>query len=172
MILRGTSSSTVSMTPEQPHTEARSRAHGDLGQVAGVEALPFGILILIIGLLLVANAWGVVDAQLATNTAAREGIRAYVEAPSASEARDRAVEAAAAAIVGYGRSPFSTSVDVETVGGLGWQRCSLAMITVHHEVPLVTLPFVGGFGHAFDVRSRQTEVVDPYRNGVEGEARC
>ena len=151
---------------------SRRRMRGDRGQVAGVEALPFGILMFIIGMLLVANAWGVVDAQLATTTAAREGVRAYVESHSAAEARDRAVQAAAAAIVGYGRSPFSTRVDIDTVGARGWQRCSLAMVTVHHEVPLLVLPFIGGYGHAFDVVSRQTEVIDPYREGVDGEAAC
>ncbi|NCY15449.1 MAG: hypothetical protein EBX39_01550 [Actinobacteria bacterium] len=148
------------------------RLRDDAGQVAGIEVLPFGFLMFVIGMLLIANAWGVVDANLATTTAAREGVRAYVESPSAIEAQDRAVEAAAAALVGYGRSPFSSRVDVETIGGRGWQRCTLAVVTVHHEVPLLTLPVIGGFGHAFDVVSRQSEVVDPYRDGVEGEARC
>jgi len=159
------------MKTVRPRTEQR-RATGDSGQVAGIEVLPFGILMFIVGMLLVANAWGVVDAQLATTTAAREGVRAYVESPTSAESRDRAVSAAAAAIVGYGRSPFSTKVDIETVGGRGWQRCSLAMVTVHHEVPLLVLPYIGGFGHAFDVVSRQSEVVDPYRDGVDGEATC
>lgn len=155
-----------------PAVPTISRCHGDRGQVAGIEVLPFSLLMFIIGMLMVANAWGVVDANLATTTAAREGVRAFVEAPSAAEARDRAVGAAAAAILGYGRSPFSTRVEVETVGGRGWRRCALAIVTVHHEVPLLSLPFIGGFGHAFDVVSRQSEVVDPYRNGVEGEAQC
>jgi len=149
-----------------------TRCRGEQGQVAGIEVLPFGLLMFIIGMLMVANAWGVVDANLATTTAAREGVRAYAEAPSAAEAQNRAVGAAATAILGYGRSPFSTRVDVETIGGRGWQRCALAIVTVHHAVPIISLPLVGGFGHAFDVVSRQSEVVDPYRNGVEGEARC
>jgi hypothetical protein len=148
------------------------RCKGEQGQVAGVEVLPFGLLMFVIGLLMVAHAWGVVDANLATTTAAREGVRAFAEAPSAAEAHDRAVGAAAAAILGYGRSPFSTRVDVETIGGRGWQRCARAIITVRHQVPILSLPLVGGFGHAFDVVSRQSEVVDPYRNGVDGEARC
>lgn len=155
-----------------PNASSVRRCRGEHGQVAGIEVLPFGLLMFIIGMLMVANAWGVVDANLATTTAAREGVRAYVESPSAAEARDRAVGAAAAAILGYGRSPFSTRVEVETIGGRGWQRCALAIVTVHHAVPLLSLPLIGGFGHAFDVVSRQSEVVDPYRNGVEGEARC
>ncbi len=148
------------------------RCRDDRGQVGGIEVLPFGLLMFIIGMLLIANAWGVVDANLATTTAAREGVRAYVEAPSAGEAHDRAVTAAVQALVGYGRSPFSSRIEVRTLGGRGWQRCALAIVTVHHEVPLLTLPVIGGLGHAFDVVSRQSEVVDPYRNGVDGEAQC
>jgi hypothetical protein len=155
-----------------PDTSGPRRCRDDSGQVAGIEVLPFGIMMFVIGMLLIANAWGVIDANLATSTAAREGVRAYVEAPSASEAHDRAVAAVATALVGYGRSPFSSRVEVETIGGRGWQRCALAIVTVHHEVPLLTLPIIGGFGHAFDVISRQSEVVDPYRDGVDGEARC
>jgi hypothetical protein len=157
---------------ERPSQSSHQRCRNDRGQVGGIEVLPFGLLMFIIGMLLLANAWGVVDANLATTTAAREGVRAYVEAPSAAEAHDRAVAAAAQALMGFGRSPFSSRVEIETVGGRGWQRCALAIVTVHHTVPLITLPVIGGFGHAFDVVSRQSEVVDPYRNGVDGEARC
>ena len=45
-------------------------------------------------------------------------------------------------------------------------------VAVHHPVPAVRLPFIGGFGHAFDVVARQSEVVDPYRSGLPGEASC
>jgi hypothetical protein len=34
------------------------------------------------------------------------------------------------------------------------------------------LPFIGGLGHGVDVRSTQTEIVDPFRNDVPGEAVC
>jgi hypothetical protein len=32
----------------------------DSGQVGGIEALPFGLLVFVVGALLVANAWAVV----------------------------------------------------------------------------------------------------------------
>ncbi|MGV3758684.1 MAG: hypothetical protein ACO1PW_03960 [Actinomycetota bacterium] len=48
---------------------------GDRGQVAGIEAIPFGLLIFVLGGLLLANAWAVVDAKLATDAAAREAVR-------------------------------------------------------------------------------------------------
>ena len=46
--------------------------------------LPFGVLIFVVGSLLIANAWAVVDAKLATTAAAREAARAYVESGSAA----------------------------------------------------------------------------------------
>jgi hypothetical protein len=45
-------------------------------------------------------------------------------------------------------------------------------VTVHHPVPAIRLPFIGGYGHAFDVVASQSEVVDPYRSGLPGEATC
>ena len=33
------------------------RAHGDAGQVGGIEALPFGLLIFVVGTLLIALTW-------------------------------------------------------------------------------------------------------------------
>ena len=72
----------------------------DHGQVAGIEVLPFGLLTFVVGMLLVANAWGVVDAKMATTSAAREAVRAYVEASDADAAVAAADEAAAG---GHGR---------------------------------------------------------------------
>ncbi len=53
----------------------------DGGQVAGIETIPFGILLFVIGALLVANAWAVIDVKMAVTSAAREAARTYVEAP-------------------------------------------------------------------------------------------
>ena len=38
---------------------------------AGIEVLPFGILTFVVGALLVANAWAVIDAKIAVSAAAR-----------------------------------------------------------------------------------------------------
>ena len=40
-------------------------ARGEDGQVGGIEALVFGLLVLVLGTLVVANAWGVIDAKVA-----------------------------------------------------------------------------------------------------------
>ena len=40
-----------------------------------------------------------------------------------------------------------------------------------YEVPALSLPFIGGYGRApFRVRSAHSEIVDPFRSGVPGEA--
>ncbi len=62
----------------------------DRGQVAGIEAVPFGILIFVVGALLIANAWAVIDVKMAVTSAAREAARTYVEAPSHSIGREEA----------------------------------------------------------------------------------
>ena len=41
-------------------TGAAGIADSDAGMVGGVEALPFGLLVFVVGSLLVANAWAVV----------------------------------------------------------------------------------------------------------------
>ena len=51
-------------------------------------------------------------------------------------------------------------------------RCTRVTVTVHHPVPAIRLPFIGGYGHGFDVVASQSEVVDPYRSGLPGEATC
>ena len=150
----------------------RVRWRDDHGQVAGIEVLPFGLLTFVVGMLLVANAWGVVDAKMATTSAAREAVRAYVEASDADVAVAAADDAAAAAMAGHGRDPRSTTVDIRHEGDRPFARCTRVTVTVHHPGPAIRLPFIGGFGHAFDVVARQSEVVDPYRSGLPGEASC
>lgn len=145
------------------------RLRGDRGQVGGIEALPFGLLVFVVGGLLVANAWAVVDAKLATDAAAREAARAYVEAPDATSAERAAQAAARAAITGHGRD--GDRATVRPVGPLRFARCARATFEVGYEVPALSLPFIGGLGPSpLTVRSQRSEVVDPYRDDVPGEA--
>ncbi len=145
------------------------RARGDGGQVAGVEALPFGLLTFVVGSLLAANAWAVVDARMAVSAAAREGARAYVEAPDEAIAAVRADAAARAALADRGRDPSRAHVRVE---GEPWRRCARIVVTVRHPVPAITLPFIGGYGRAFSAVGSHSELIDPYRAGLPAGGRC
>jgi hypothetical protein len=150
----------------------RHRLRGDGGQVGGIEVLPFGLLVFVVGGLLVANAWGVVDAKLAVVSAAREAVRSYVEAPDADAAAAAAVDDGRSVVAGHGRNPDRVLVEVHHDGDQPYGRCVRSTVTVTYEVPAIALPFIGGYGDAFEVRASQSEIVDPYRSGLPGSARC
>lgn len=147
--------------------------------VGGVEALPFGLLTFVAGVLLVANLWAVVDAKVAVDAAACQATRHYVEAdvsgPGGSARAEReAVAAGLAALDAHGRDPSRATValtSLEGAGGrAGYTRCARATFTATYRVPSLTIPWVGGLGPGFDVTGRHSEIVDPYRSGVPGSA--
>jgi hypothetical protein len=160
----------------------RSPWSDDRGQMGGVEALPFGVLIFVIGTLLVVNAWAVVDARMATDAAAREATRAFVEAPVTDRSGTGAASAAAVtagreALAAHGRDPSRARVELTGLsspsgggGSAAFERCARVTFTVTYEVPALTLPWIGGFGDGFDVASSHSELVDPFRDGVPGRA--
>ncbi|HEX7095132.1 MAG TPA: hypothetical protein VF183_04575 [Acidimicrobiales bacterium] len=135
------------------------------GQVAGIEVLPFGFLVLVAGTLLVVNAWAVVDAKFAVMAAAREAARAYVETVDAAAAHELARRRALEALEAHGRGdPARVSVDVTTPEGHG--RCRPVVVRISYRVPALTVPFVGGFGRSLTATATHTELVDPYRDGL------
>ncbi len=142
----------------------------EAGQLAGGEALPFGILVFVVGVLVVANAWAVVDAKLAVSAAAREATRAYVEAPPGGDPIAAADAAARAAVDGAGRDPVRLEL---TPLEATFTRCAEVRFEARYQVPALTIPLIGGFGQGFVARATHAEIVDPYRSGVpRGEASC
>jgi len=144
------------------------RFRGDAGQVAGIEAVPFGLLVLTIGVLVVAHTWAVVDAKFVATAAAREATRAYVEAPSSALARARAADAARAVVERSGRDPGALGL-IPSTSSFG--RCVPAGHDVALEVPAVAVPWRRE-RPAVVVHADHVEVVDPYRDGLPGLAAC
>lgn len=151
----------------------------DRGQAGGIEALPFGVLVFVVGTLLVANAWAVVDAKLAVDAASRQATRHFVEAEVAGtgavdDAAASAREAGLAALAAHGRRAERADVRltglVPAPGQAGYSRCARATFTATYVVPALSLPWIGGFGNGIDVVSSHSELVDPYRHGVPGSA--
>ena len=145
---------------ERPSTD-------ESGVVGGLEVLPFGFLVFVAGTLLIASAWGVVDAKIAASAAAREATRAFVEstAGSTAGATADAERAAEEAVTGHGRDPARMTVRSE--GPLVLQRCAPATFVVTYRVRTVSLPWIGGFGNGFvSASARHREVVDPFRDDV------
>ena len=152
---------------------------GDSGQMGGIEAIPFGLLVFVVGTLLVANAWAVIDAKLAVDAAARQATRHFVEAdvPSADDFGDAESEARLAgydALAAHDRERSRSTVELTGLasadGQAGFTRCARATFTASYEVPVLSLPWIGGFGSGLDVTSTHTELIDPYRDGVPGSA--
>lgn len=144
-------------------------ARGERGAVGGLEALPFSVLIFVAGSLLLLNAWGVIDAKFAVTSAAREATRTYAEAADPASGDAAARRTARDAIASYGRDPDR----LELRGPRGaFVRCARVSYTATYPVPAIRVPFVGGFGHGFDVTATHTERIDDLRSGLPGEARC
>jgi hypothetical protein len=138
------------------------------GFVGGFEVLPFGFLVFIAGTLLISNAWAVMDGKLAASAAAREAVRAYVEARTETEAERSAIDAGMATIAGHGRDPERAEISWSV--GPDFRRCALNTVVVHYRVPTLTVPFLGSFGSGFiDTSGRHSEIVDPYRSGLSVE---
>ncbi len=130
---------------------------------AGFEVIPFGLLTFVVGTLIVANAWAVVDAKMAVSAAAREATRAFVEAPVDADPLTLAQEAAASAIQGAGRDP--NVMELTHLEG-AFARCETVRFQASYQLPAIRVPWVGGLGAGFTATARHAEVVDPYRSGV------
>jgi hypothetical protein len=133
------------------------------GQLAGIEAVPFGLLTFVVGVLVVANAWAVVDAKIAVSNAAREATRAFVEAPADGDPLGLADAAARQAIAGAGRDPAQLVV---TPLEATFARCETVRFEASFRVPAIRVPWLGGFGAGFTATARHAEIVDPYRSGL------
>jgi Flp pilus assembly protein TadG len=148
--------------------------HSESGQ-GGIEALPLGLLVFVVGALLIANAWAVIDAKLAVSSAAREATRTYVEAPASLTSDEAFVAARSAAEAAFAaQRPSSRRPGLRLITGDGGARSRCTRVTAEatYRVPAVTVPWVGGFGRGFTVRARHSEIVDPFRSGLSGTANC
>ncbi len=158
-----------SMSASARQSPASRRLRGDTGQIGGFEVLPFGFLLFVSVTLLLVNVWGVIDAKLAVTSAAREAARVYSESDDESSARLAAVARATETLTAYGRGGQRGSIDVPVLPRL--ERCARLTVTVSYEVPGIAVPFLGGLGTR-TVSSSFTEIVDPYRDRIDGDARC
>ena len=139
------------------------------GQAGGLEALVFGLLLFVSGTLVIASVWGAVDAKFAAAQAARQAARTFVETgtdPAAADAAAR--DAATAALSGHHRA---LGADI-SVDGDGYRRCGRVTYRVTVPVRVVVVPFIARATTGFRISSQHSELVDPYRAGLPGEASC
>ena len=137
------------------------RGRGDRGFVGGAEAMIFGVLVFVVGSVLVVSLWATVAAKIAVTAAAHEGARAYVEAADEASAHRDADRAAAQVLDAHHRQ---LAGPIEITGAFA--RCAQVTVTVHAELPAVSLGWLGGLGRR-TVTARASEVVDPYRSAAD-----
>ena len=142
---------------------------GQGGFAGGIEVIPFGVLVFVLGTLLMVNAWAVVDAKMAVEAAAREATRAYVESGDSARAEAASVAAARAAFESAGRSSARLRVR-HTTGA--YVRCASVEFEVSYVVRAVRIPIIHGLGHDITVVGRHREIIDPFAAGFGKENRC
>lgn len=148
----------------------RKPSHDETG-VVGFEVLPFLVIVFVIGTLLFAQFWAVLDAKLTTASAAREATRTFVEQPGRS-----GPNAASSAAVNAGRrvlngNALTANGTVRPLGNPSLRRCHRISYEARATVPNMALARSAGRAQ-IEVISRHTEIVDPLRSGLTGRARC
>jgi hypothetical protein len=166
--------------PERPGPRRwRIDWRDDRGQIGGAEAVPFGVLVFVIGTLMVTNLWAVIDAKMAVNAAAREHVHSVVEAQTGPAGEASGQQAATEVIRAWGRDPARLTVEPvryldgngQAVGG--WRRCARVAVTLRYDQPLISLPLIGMMlGPDIPVRATRTELVDPFRSSAETVGVC
>jgi len=137
------------------------------GFVAGAESLIFGVLIFVFGTIMVLNAWSALDARFAAAAAAREAVRAVVDAPNDADLVQVANSAAATAFAGHGRDPADLEVVwVGDADGPERARCGEVRFRVETTVDVVLLPRWSS-PPSFQVSALHAELIESYRAGID-----
>ncbi len=141
----------------------------DASGVVGAEVLPFVVLVFIGGTLVFAQAWAALDAKIAAVAGAREAARTFVEhhGPRLGDAVRAATDAGGQAMSGY---RLSGSASVQPVGTTQLRRCERVTFEATRDVPRLAL--FGGRWSPVTVSARASEIVDPFRHGLDGRAPC
>ena len=140
---------------------ARARVRDERGAIGGMEMLPLGFLVFVVASLMIVNAWTVVDSWFAVSTAAREGVRVYVESEP-DEAWPNARARVQQVMDDYGRGDRAIAPAAPEPA---FERCNLVTITAGYELAFINLPFVGEFGALATIEASHSERIDPYRSG-------
>lgn len=159
---RARAGGTVSATPWTGRWDER-------GQIGGAEAVAFGLLILVLGVLGAASAWAVVDTKVAATSAAREAARSYVESDGSGAAWDDAADRGREAFAGHGRDPSAVGLPRPAEG---FGRCGPITVTASTTIDLPRIPGVRAAFRRVTVQASHTEVVDPYRAGLARQGRA
>jgi hypothetical protein len=134
---------------------------GEAG-LGSIEVLPIGLLVMTVMTFIVMGGWNVVDAKMAAISAARSAARTTVETASRAAGTRSGVEAWEAS---GRRDEITIDIDGEV------SRCGRIVATAAASVAPIPVGMLRSW-KTIVVRSRHSEVVDPYRGTLDGEALC
>jgi hypothetical protein len=152
---------------------------------AGGEVLAIGFVLLVSMILLGMNVWAVIDAKIRVAGAARYTTRTVVESGPTDLAdatgtfgplfgehdpNNVATNAVKAALIDKPR--LLREVRVRVALSNNANRCSVAVVELQVRVPSFGLPHIGPLRNGFLVTSQHSEIVDPFRSGLEGSSAC
>ncbi len=136
--------------------------------VAGAEALALGALVLIVGMILVVNAWAVIDTRLALESAAREYLRAYTEADSPDEALQRGATSLMSVL--EDRPALAERVRLTDPRGEQFGPCAAAAVSIAAIVPAIRMPLLDRGWGEHTVTVSAVELVDAHQEMLTGAA--
>ena len=142
------------------------RAKDDRGLIGGADILLFGVIAFVITALVIINIWNAVDSALVTSSAAREGVRSYVESPSQAEANARGAAAVQRVFDEFGRGGSALPAEIDASGG--FLRCEVVTVTARYEASFIKLPGFDAFGPTRTVEASHSERIDAFRSGDFG----
>ncbi len=144
-----------------------STPFAERGAVAGLEGLMLGVLVLVAGTVLVANAWSVLEVRRSLDGAGREYLRAYTQAASPTDALASGRRALHDVLDGERGSMAGVEVTEPDPSWFG--PCASATVTLSATVPAARLPFIGTIAST-TVEVTHTELVDAHREVASGPA--
>lgn len=138
----------------------RANERSERGAVAGLEGLLFAVLILVGGMVLIVNAWSVIDSRTALDAAAREFVRTYTNQSDPTSARSQGDRAARSVLAARGSQLANLEIAVDEPNGFG--PCSLVSVRISAVVPALKAPFIDMFT-SMKITATASELVDAHR---------
>ena len=142
------------------------RGRDERGMVAGAEALALGTLVLIVGMVLIVNAWAVIDTRMALESASREYLRAYTEADSPQAATHDG--AASLMAVLEDRPALAARTEVTGPSQQQFGPCAPAAVSVSAIVPAIRMPILGNAWGQHTVTVSAVELIDAHQDMISG----
>ncbi len=153
-----------------PLLQRAGKRQSESGQ-AGAEAVAMAIIFGVFIILLFANIWTVVDTKMRASDAARDIARQLVESPA-----DKITDANAKLILASqpwkARQLVEQPVAAMLEPTAPAQRCSRVVVAVTVRVRAIIFPFAKNWAPGFNVGSRHSELVDPFRTDLPGDGLC